>query len=196
MRIWYHYGLKETKMERLIVQYAELIWVLLNLLHYYLNFLNNRLSKSLVAFDSKFKIKYDKKSFLRNLVWIGFGVVFLSFYRHAVLHKAATTEEHFVVIGGFIFLVVGYLLQDILFLGGYFVCRSEMPRMTYPFSPKVSAILVSFDLFGYSALMLLSYLVSKHPFLLGGAIGLATGGLICIYQITGKQQRDRNNQIT
>ncbi len=174
-------------MERLIVQYAELIWVLLNLLHYYLNFLNNRLRKSLADFDPKSGIKYNNKSFLRILLWIGFGVVFLSFYRHAVLHKAATTEEHFVVIGGFIFLVVGCLLRDILYMGGYFVCRSEMPRTTYSFSFETSAILASFEFFGYSVLMLLSYLVSKHPFLLGGAIGLATGGLICICQVKRKK---------
>jgi len=50
-------------MERLIVQYAALIWVLLNLLHCYLDFLNRRLYKSLTDFDSKFEIKYDKKFF-------------------------------------------------------------------------------------------------------------------------------------
>jgi len=181
-------------MERLLVQYAAVIWTLLNLLYYYLNFLNIRLCKSLADFDPKFEIKCDKKSFFKFLIWIVFGIIFLSADRQAVLQKRVTTDEHLVLIGGFIFLMVGYLLKDILYLGKYFVYRREIPKTTLSF--KSSAILSSFEFFGYSALMLLSFLISKHPLLLGGTIGLATGGLICICKILGKQRHGRNNQIT
>ena len=183
-------------MERLVIQYPVLIWTLLNLLHYYLNFLNIRLYISSADFGPKFEIKYDKKFFLKLLMWLGFGIVFLYAYRQAFLQQNVTDNEYFAFAGGMFFLVIGYLLRDITSLMSYFVHRMETPKTTYKFSFKSSMISNSFAFFGYSALMLLSFLISKHPLLLGGTIGLATGGLICICKITGKQQHNRNNQIT
>jgi hypothetical protein len=172
-------------MERLIIQYAELIWIVLNLLHYYLRFLIARLYKNLADFDSEFEIKYDKKSFLKFLAWIGFGAVTLFAYRHAALQKVVTADEYSAWVGAFFFFVIGCLLRDILSMGNYFVYWREISKVTISF--KASMILSSFEFFGYSTLMLLSFLISKNPFLLGGTIGLAFGGSWHIFELTRKK---------
>ncbi len=172
-------------MERLLIQYTlltVLMWNLLNFLHYYLSFLNSRLYKSLADFDSKFEVKYNKKYFLKLLLWLGFGTVYLLSYKQAFLQKAITANEYFAWVGGLYFCVIGYLLSDILSLGKYFVCQIKMSKISY-FSFNTSMILYSFEFFGYSTLMLLSFLISKHPFLLGGTIGLAFDGILGIFQI-------------
>jgi len=176
-------------MEQFIIQHPVptlIIWTVLNLLHYYLNFLNSRLYKSLADFDPKFEIKYDQKSFWKLLLWIGFGIGMLCAYRQLILQKPEKTDEYFVFAGALFFLVIGYLLKDILSLGKYFVYCREISKITYP-SFKATMILISFEFFGYSILMFLSFLISKSPFLLGGAIGLAFGGALCILELTRKK---------
>lgn len=184
-------------MEQLILQYPALIWItwaFLNFLHYYLNFLNSRIYKNLADFDFKFELEYNKKSFLRLLVWIGFGIAFLSAYRQAFLAKVVTTEEYFAWIGGFFFLIVGYLLRDVQFLGGYFIYRRETTKkITYSF--KTSMILASFEFFGYSAITLLCFLVSKNSFLFGGTIGLAFAGILFIFEIKRKKNSPKIEAI-
>jgi uncharacterized protein YneF (UPF0154 family) len=135
----------------------------------------------------------------------------LSALRQAFLQKYVTAYEYFVWVGAFFFLVIGYLLRNVLSLIGYFIRRRGMPKITssHPktsknaicdientnnegfgigsYSFKHSTIAYSFEFFGYSTLMLLSFLISKNPFLLGGTIGLAFGGMLNILALTKKK---------
>lgn len=174
-------------MEPLVIQYPTetlIIWTLLNLLHYVLNFVNGQLYKRLVG-NSKFEIKYNKKFFLKLLLWLGFGIGVLAAHRQAMLDKDITAYEYFVWVGAFFFLEIGYLLLDFLALLKYFVYQREMLKITYSF--KTSTLMYSFEFFGYSVLVLLSFLVSKDSFLLGGSIGLAFGGILYILELTRKK---------
>ena len=187
---------QKRKMEGLIIQYPVsilLVWTLLNFLHYYLTFLNIRLYKNVLDFDSKFEVKYNKKDFFRLLLWLGFGVGMLAVFRQAMLQKIVTTNKYFVWIGAFFSLVIGWLLSDFLSLAKYFVYRRETPKLTYS-SSKASMIVYSFEFFGYSALMLLSFFISKHPLLLGGTIGLAFGGILYLFKLSKRQYYSKIEQ--
>jgi hypothetical protein len=168
-------------MEELIIQHPSLIlliWTILNLLHYCLNLLSIRLYKNLPDFDSQFETNCDKKYFLKLLLWLGFGIGVLVALRQAMLEKGVTAYQYFAWVGAFFFLIMGYLLMDILSLTGHFVFWKRVHKIAYSF--KDSAMVCSFEFFAYSTLILLSFVISKNPFLLGGTIGLAFGGILCI----------------
>jgi hypothetical protein len=63
-------------------------------------------------------------------------------------------------------------------------------------STKASMILSSFEFFGYSTLTLLGFLISQNPLLLGGTIGLAFGGTLCIFQVINKKYYIELNRTT
>lgn len=170
-------------MKQLIIQHPVLlliIWTALNFLYYFLNLLQWQLYKRSADFDSRYGPKSPKRRFLKLLPWIGFGIVWLSAIRQVDLKKPEGENEYFIYVGAFFFLIIGYLLIQILSLGRYFVYRREMT--TKFCSPNTSRILTSLEFFGYSALILLSYLISKDPLLLGGIIGLAFGGIMCLFK--------------
>ena len=175
-------------MELLIIQRPILtliIWTLLNLAQYCLNILNSRLYKNLVDGDFRYVKNYKKTALLRHILWIGFGILILSAYRQAFLQEAVTAYECSVWYGAFFFLVIGHLIGVVLYLGKYFVYHKENLRTTCSFS--ASMILQSCDLFGYSILVLLSFLITTSPFLLGGAIGLAFGGSLPLFELINKK---------
>jgi hypothetical protein len=142
----------------------------------------------LPGFDCKFEIKYDKKYFLKLLLWLGFGIGFLAALRQTMLKEEITSYEYFAWVGAFFFLMIGYSLRDILSLGKYFICRKEMSTC---FSFNTTLILIAIEFFGYSTLMLLTFLTSKNPFLLGGTIGLVFGGILYILELTRKKNRSK-----
>ncbi len=107
-------------------------------------------------------------------------------YMQLILQKPEKTNEYFVFAGAVFFLVIGYLLKDILSFAKYFVYWRKISK-TETYSFKASMFLYSFEFFGYSTLILLSFLISKHPLLLGGTIGLAFGGALCILELTRKK---------
>jgi hypothetical protein len=178
-------------MEQLIIQHPVitlLVWTILNLLYFCLNFLGIWLYKNLPSFDSKFETSRGKRYFWRVLLGLGFGIVWLSASRGMMLAEKITPYEYFVWVGGFFFLIIGYLLRNILSLGKHFIYRKETSKITC-FSFNTTMIFAAIEFFGYSTLMLLSFLLSKNPFLLGGTIGLAFGGVLHILELTRKKNR-------
>lgn len=184
-------------MENLVIQYPMqmlLLWTLLNLLTCCLNLLTIRLYKDTANLDSRFQVKY-RKYFLKFFLWLGFGICILAGHRQAMLAKGVTAYECFVWIGAFFFLVIGYLLSNVLLLLKYFIYRREMPKSaTYSF--ETCMMMYSFEYLGYSALMLSGFLMTKNPFLLGGTIGLALGASLYLLELTRKKKYPEieNNQ--
>jgi hypothetical protein len=167
-----------------------LVWTILNLLYCCLNFLSIRLYKNLPGFDSKFETSRGKKYFLRVLLWLGFGIGFLAVLRQTMLEERITSYEYFVWVGVFFFFIIGYLLRTISSFGKYFIYRRETLRTTC-FSFNTTLVFSAIEFFGYSALVLLSFLISKNPFLLGGTIGLASGGVRYLLELTRKKSRSK-----
>ena len=166
-------------MQQLIIQNQLLMlvtWTILNLTYCCLSFLNGRLFRKPTAFDNIYQIKYLKR-LLWLVLWLGFGIGMLSAARGSLMEEDITADKYFIYVGVFFFIVIGFLLTDIRILATYFVYRKQTSKMTYSFNR--SMILHSFDMFGYSALILLSFLITKDSLLLGGAIGLAFNG--CLY---------------
>ncbi|MGA2915305.1 MAG: hypothetical protein ABSE89_04700 [Sedimentisphaerales bacterium] len=124
-------------------------------------------------------------------LWLAFGVGTLAALRQAMLEEKVTTNEYFVWVGAFFFIIIGYLLRDILYLEKHFVYWKQSPTTTYSF--KAAAIVRSFEFFGYAALILLSFLISKNPILLGGTVGLVFGGSLYIFELINKKYRSGNN---
>jgi hypothetical protein len=178
-------------MENLIIQYPVrmlLVWTLLNVLACCLDVLGRRLTKDVANSDPGFQVKSYKKAFLIFLLWLGFGIGTLAANRQEMLEDDTKTYECLVYIGAFFFVVIGYLLSNIMSLLKYFVCRKEMPKPS-TYSYKTCIIIRSLEFFGYSALILLSFAISENPILLGGAIGLAFTAGIYLLELTRKKKR-------
>lgn len=172
-------------MENLILLYPKLMlltWILLNLLHRGINFLNLRLYKNLMVLDSSYITTYNRKYFLKFLLWLGFGIGMLAALRQQILNKNITGFEYFTWVGAFFFIVIGYFLNEILLLTRYFVYQKDNSTLICP-SHKTALILTAIEFFGYSVLVLLGFFITKTPFLLGGTIGLAFGGFLYIFQL-------------
>jgi hypothetical protein len=162
-------------MEHYIIQYPIpmlLGWVILNLLHYCFAYFNKRLYMKVVDIDPKYATINNLKSFLIFLVWLGLGIGILS--GHSLLIKKITDYDC-IYIGALFFLIFGYLLEDIFAVIGYFVLWKRSLKTSYSVKDFTITYFLKFS--AYSLLVFLCYLISKNPFLLGGAIGIAFGGI-------------------
>lgn len=172
-------------MEQVIIQYPVLtwiIWVFLNFLAYYFQFLNYTLYQKLI---NNFEFKANKKSFLHLLGWLCIGTIILFGFRQAVLqNQGITYYAYFAWIGGLFFFIIGCLVSNIVSLLEYFIHRKEKKKIIYSYCSCI--ILSSLEYLGYSLLIFSGYFFTRSPFLLGGTIGLAVAGILCIFEINRK----------
>ncbi len=176
-------------MEELIVQYPKsmvLIWILLSLLNYPLYFLNLQLYKNSSDFDSKPKVK----SFFKFLLWLGFWSFLLTGYSQKYFQNKISIDDYSIFVGACFSPIIGYLLMNILSVGNYFIYKIYAPKITFT-TKKHAYILSSLNFFEYATLIFLSFLITKNQFLLGGAFGLAWGGIVmflsCLNEKTSKK---------
>lgn len=176
-------------MESFIVQNPMLIhvaWVLLNLLYYCAGFYIWRLWKRYFPqADPAYDIKYDWKFFLRPLLFIGYGSLMFWGCQHVISQRESAIYTYFAVIGALFSLMIGFLLITVRSLINYAACRKEISQVTFP-SFKLSCISNASEFFAFSFLMLVSFLITKNPFLLGGTVGFAFGGVYNIFEAIPK----------
>lgn len=184
---------KDIELERIIIEHPKLMvlgWLFLNVLYCCVSFLLRRLYKKKGWDDSRSVTKITKKSLLRFLVWLVFGVVVLVGCGQKYSQGKMTINAYSDYVGAFYFLIIGYLLTVVQSFIKYLFCWRKMSEMNFT-SSKESSILHSIDFFGYSAFVLLCFLVSGNRFLLGGAWGLAIGAVILLVDMSDERVGDK-----
>lgn len=187
-------------MEELIYQYpcmTILIWNLLNVLHVLIYSINKQFFKRLTDSAHNFEIK-SWKTMLKFLAWLAFGTIYLWAYKNAYSTNAVSDYEYLAWVGAIYFCIIGFLIKDICFFVWYLASdknRLKAIYSSYEFFNSPSMFFQSLDFFGYSILIFISFLISHHPFLLGGTFGLAFDGVLCLLRLKKSEKKNQNRSL-